>query len=139
MNRAERRRLERQGKKLQKDPAYVVKASDSKEALLKNPMIKEMIDQEINKRILELDKQYAIDMDTVVLWTMRQYGWGYKRLKRLYQDMFRLHRQMRERYEIQECFPERQLLKEQGIDVEAWFNEMFQEDGTYKEPLEDQP
>ena len=29
------------------------------------------------------------------------------------------------------------MLKEQGIDVESWFNEMFEEDGTYKESLED--
>ena len=137
MNRAERRRLEKHGKKIARDPVFTVKASDSREALLNNPAIKALLDQEISKRILELDKEYTLDVDTMVIWTLRQHGWGPKRLKRFYRDMFRWHRKLREHYEIPECFPERQMLKEQGIDVEAWFKEMFNDDGTYKEDLED--
>lgn len=137
MNRAERRRLEKQGKKVAKDPVYNVKASDTREALLKNPAIKEIVDQEISKRILELDKQYALDMDSMVMWSLSQKGWGPKRCKDFYKLMFYWHRKLRAHYEIPECFPERLILKEKGIDVEAWFKEMFNEDGTYKQSLEE--
>lgn len=137
MNRAERRRLERQGKKIAKDPVFTVKASSAKEAILNNPVAKEILDKEVSNRILELDKEYTLDMDTMVIWTLRQQGWGLKRLKRFYREMFYWHRKLREHYEIPEGFPERKMLKEQGIDVEAWFKEMFNDDGTYKEDLED--
>ena len=137
MNRAERRRLERQGKKVAKDPAYTVKASDTREAILRNPMVKEIIDQEISKRILELDKQYSLDMDAMVIWTLFQRGHRAEWLKKFYIDMFRWHRKLRAHYEIPECFPERLMMKEKGIDVEAWFQEMFNDDGTYKQSLEE--
>lgn len=137
MNRAERRRLEKQGKKVAKDPVYNVKASDTREAILKNPVVKEIIDQEISKRILELDKQYSLDMDSMVIWTLFQRGHRAEWLKKFYIDMFRWHRKLRAHYEIPECFPERLLMKEKGIDVEAWFNEMFHEDGTYKQSMEE--
>lgn len=137
MNRAERRRLEKQGKKVAKDPVYNIKASDAKEALLKNPFVQEVIDQKVSERILELDKQYALDMDSMVLWALHLKGWGAKRCKEFYKLMFYWHRKLREHYEIQECFPERLILKEKGIDVEAWFKEMFNDDGTYKQTLEE--
>lgn len=138
MNRAERRRLEKQGKKVAKNPTYVVKASDTKEAILNNPVAKAILDQEITKRILELDKSYTLDMDTMVIWTLYQRGHRAEWLKKFYREMFYWHRKLRQHYEIPECFPERQILKERGIDVEAWFKEMFNDDGTYKEPLDDQ-
>lgn len=137
MNRAERRRLERQGKKIARDPVFSVKASNSQEALLKNPAIKAILDQEISKRILELDKEYALDMDTMVIWTLYQRGHRVEWLKKFYQEMFYWHRKLRKHYEMTECFPERQILKERGIDVEAWFKELFNDDGTYKDSLED--
>lgn len=137
MNRAERRRLEKQGKKVARDPVFTVKASDSKEALLRNPAIKAVLDQEISKRILELDREYTLDMDTMVIWTLYQRGHRAEWLKKFYKDMFYWHRKLRKHYEMTECFPERQMLKERGIDVEAWFQELFNEDGTYKDPLEE--
>ena len=136
MNRAERRRLEKQGKKLAKDPVYNVKASDTREAILRNPAVKQIIDQEISKRILELDKQYSLDMDSMVIWTLFKRGHRAVWLKKFYREMFYWHRKLRAHYEIPECFPERLMLKEKGIDVEAWFNEMFNDDGTYKTSLE---
>lgn len=137
MNRAERRRLEKQGKKVSRDPVYNVKASDTREAILRNPIVKEIIDQEISKRILELDKQYSLDMDSMVIWTLFQRGHRAEWLKKFYTDMFRWHRKLRAHYQIPECFPERLMMKEKGIDVEAWFNELFNDDGTYKQSLED--
>lgn len=137
MNRAERRRLEKQGKKVAKDPVYTVKASYAKEAILKNPVVQEIIQKEISQRILELDKQYTLDMDAMVIWTLFQRGHRAEWLKKFYTDMFRWHRKLRAHYEIPECFPERLIMKEKGIDVEAWFNEMFNDDGTYKQPLEE--
>lgn len=137
MNRAERRRLEKQGKKVAKDPVYTVKASYAKEAILKNPVVQEIIQKEISQRILELDKQYTLDMDAMVIWTLFQRGHRAEWLKKFYTDMFRWHRKLRAHYEIPECFPERLIMKEKGIDVEAWFDEMFDDQGNYKQSMEE--
>ena len=134
MNRAEKRRLAREQKKEQIDRnRTVITAGMAADELLKIPAVKQLIDKEISRRILQLDLEYTIDMDTVVIWTLRQYGWGEKRLKRFYDDMFNWHRKLRKHYEIPECFPERYMLKQQGIDVQAWYNEKFNQDGTYKQ------
>lgn len=136
MNRAERRRLQKQGKKAEKDRVLTVKESELKNMIL-SPNVREMINQEVHKKILEIDISYTLDLDTMVLWTLYQYGWREKRLKRLYYDMFRWHRKLRAHYEMSETFPERKMLKEKGIDVEAWFNELFDDEGNYRMPLEE--
>lgn len=136
MNRAERRRLQKQGKKAEKDRVLTIKESEMRNMIL-SPNVREMINQEVHKKILEIDTSYTLDLDTMVLWTLYQYGWREKRLKRFYYDMFRWHRKLRAHYEMSETFPERKMLKEKGIDVEAWFNELFDDEGNYRMPLEE--
>lgn len=135
MNRAERRRLAKQGKKIASDPVYTVKASDTKEAILKNPIVKQIVDQEVTQILLEKDKQYAIDVDAMVMWALHTVlGFGPKRLRKFYLAMFREHYRMRKHYEMQGTYPERYKLKDMGVDLEAWYNELFDNDGNYKNP-----
>lgn len=134
MNRRERRLLERQGKLPKAEPVYTVKPSEMKEMVLNGPA-KTIMKQELNQHILDLDKQFTLDIDTMVLWTLHsRYGWGKKRLKQFYVDMFDEHLAMRARYEVGEMYPERQKLKEVGVDVEAWFNSLFDDKGNFKQP-----
>lgn len=137
MNRAARRRLEKSQKKAAaKERTYTFKDSDI-EKLICTPMAEQLIDRKVAERILEVDKQYTLDMDTMVIWTLYQRGHRAEWLKKFYLDMFRWHRKLRAHYEVQECFPERLILKEQGIDVEAWYRELFDEDGNYRQGLEE--
>lgn len=133
MNRAEKRRLEKQKKKkkTQKEPVYLMKPSEIGKAATQ--IGKEAMDHEINQQILQKDRAYQLDLDTMVLWSIKQFtGWGPKKLKNFYFLMFQEHLRMREFYELDDLYPERYKLKEKGIDVEEWYNELFNEDGTYK-------
>lgn len=136
MNRAERRALAKKGVKVPKEPTYNFNKAEYKK-MLESPEIRAMIDAEVNKRVLEADLKYAHDMDAMVLWTLNKWGFGPKRAKQFYRDMFRWHRKLRHHYEVGDTFPERMILKKKGIDVVAWYNEMFDEEGNYKESLED--
>ena len=136
MNRTERRRLAKQQKKAEKERTYTFRESDL-EKLIMTPVVQEMIERKVAERILELDASYTLDLDTMVIWTLYQRGHRAEWLKKFYTDMFRWHRKLRAHYEVPESFPERMMLKEKGIDVEAWFNEMFDADGNYKQSLEE--
>ena len=43
---------------------------------------------------------------------------------------------MREFYELDDLYPERHKLKEKGVDVEAWYKELFDDEGNFKETQE---
>lgn len=132
MNRKERRKLEKQGKFPKSEPVYMMKPSDIKTAALKG-VGKQAIVHEVHQQCLALDKAFTLDMDTVYLWTLHsKYGWGLKRLKQFYKDVFIEHLRMREYYEVDDLYPERYKLKEKGIDIEAWYNELFDEEGNFK-------
>lgn len=132
MNRKERRLLKRQGKFVIKEPVYAMKPSQ----MVKNTMngAKDQVNHAINQQILDRDKQYAIDVDTMYLWTLHiKYGWGYERLKRFYLDVFKEHLRMREFYEIDDLYPEKAKLKEKtGVDMDAWFEALFDDEGNFK-------
>lgn len=132
MNRKERRKLERQGKLPKTEPVYMMKPSEIKTAALEG-IGKQIITHEINQQCLNADKAFTLDMDTMYLWTLHnKYGWGLKRLKKFYVEVFKEHMRMREYYEIDELYPERYKLKEKGIDVESWYNSLFDSEGNFK-------
>ena len=84
---------------------------------------------EINQQCLEADARFSLDLDTMVLWTLYQcYGWREKRLHDFYLAMAREHRRMREYYQMDDLYPERYKLKEKGIDVEKWQEEVLNND-----------
>lgn len=134
MNRRQRREMERKGLIPKKEPIYTVTGTEMVKAALKGPG-KAAMNREINAQILESDKRFTLDLDTMVLSTLHhEYGWGPKRCKDFYLRMFRHHMEMRKFYEIDDLYPERYKLKEAGIDVEAWYNTLFDDKGNFKNP-----
>lgn len=131
MNRKERRALKKKGIEVKAEPTYMMKASDIGKAAVnvgKDDML-----HEIDQQILEKDKEYQLDIDTMVLWSLNQFaGWGPKKLKAFYGFMMNEHLRMREFYELDDLYSERHKLKEKGVDIEAWYSEFFDEEGNFK-------
>jgi len=133
MNRRERRAKERQGKLPKKEPVYYMTQSQI-ESLKSPPELKKVVKHEINTQLLEAEKRYTLDLDTMVLWTLHKYyGFGRTRLREFYLRMFKEHLYMRNRYELDDMYPERFKLKEEcGLDMEELYSELFNPDGTFK-------
>lgn len=136
MNRAERRKAQREGKKVKAEPVLLMKPSEIGKAATQGVGRKAVM-HEINQQILARDKEYQLDIDTMVLWSIKQYtGWGPKKLRDFYLFMFKEHLRMREFYEMDDTYPERYKMKEKGMDVEAWYKELFDDEGNFKETQE---
>lgn len=132
MNRSERRRLERRGIIVPKEPVLMMKPSEIGKAATQG-VGKESMVHEINQQILNSDKRYQLDIDSMVLWSLRKFaGWGPKKLKCFYEKMLMEHLRMREFYEMDRPYPERYTLKDEGVDIEAWYDELFDEEGNYR-------
>lgn len=58
----------------------------------------------------------------------QDYGWREKRLHDFYLAMAREHRRMREYYQMDDLYPERYKLKEKGIDIEKWQEDVLRDD-----------
>lgn len=82
---------------------------------------------------MESDKNYYLDMDAAVLYSLHKtFGFGKKRLRRFFDAFAVQHEELREFYQLNDdtntwiC---RYLLKRDvGVDVEAWEKE-FEEHG----------
>lgn len=95
MNRRERRKLQKQGVQVPKDPSINIKLSDLGRGIM-TPAMESAMMHEINQQCLEADARFSLDLDTMVLWTLYQcYGWREKRLHDFYLAMAREHRRMR--------------------------------------------
>lgn len=84
---------------------------------------------EINKQLVERDKQYAADIDAMVLYTlMAHYGWKAKRLKDFWKAFVAEHEALREFYQMDDPSDNKWLahrkLKEIGVDVQEWYEEI---------------
>jgi len=125
MNRAQRRKAAKAGLHVQKDPTLNIKLSELGKGIM-TPNMRMAMDHEINQQCLEADERLALDIDTMVLWTLhRHLGFGVKRLHDFYVAMAAEHRRMREYYQMDDMYPERSKLKELGVDLEAWQKEVL--------------
>lgn len=89
---------------------------------------KKAMDIEINRQLVERDKQYAADIDAMVLYTlMAHYGWKKKRLKRFWKAFIAEHKALREFYQMDEPgdneWLAHRMLKEIGVDINEWYQE----------------
>ena len=135
MNRRQRRELERRGQIPKAEPVYNMKPKAMVNALMSG-VGKDTMMSEIHKNLVEKEKELALDVDTCVLWTLHnRYGWGKQRLRKFYLDLFEEHLNMRRYYDVDDMYPERMKLKEKGIDVESWYNELFDDEGNYRSTL----
>lgn len=128
--------MKKQGLETKREPVLLMKPSEIGKAATQGVGREAMV-HEINQQILDQDKDYQLDIDTMVLWTLHQcYGWGASRLKKFYVAMMKEHLRMREFYGLDDLYPERFKLKEKGVDIEAWYEEFFDEKGNFKENQE---
>ena len=94
---------------------------------------KKAIDIEINRQLVEKDKQYAEDIDAMVLYTlMAHYGWKKKRLKSFWDAFLEEHRALREYYQMdnpgENEWLAHRMLKEIGVDIHQWYKEDSQDE-----------
>lgn len=64
MNRQERRKLQKQGVQVPKDPSVNIKLSDLGRGMM-TPTMEQAMMHEINQQCLEADKRYSLDLDTM--------------------------------------------------------------------------
>ena len=128
MNRQERRKLQKQGVQVPKDPAINIKLSALGKSIMTPEMRMAMV-HEINRQCLEADERLTLDIDAMVLWTLHTHlGFGKKRLHDFYVAMAAEHRRMREYYQMDDLYPERYKLKEMGVDLEKLRKEVLTDD-----------
>lgn len=80
---------------------------------------------EINRQILEADRQYQDDIDAAVLWVLHQHlGFGKKRLRDFYEAFTKVHDELRAYYECADneeaIWIIHRKLQQIGVDVVAW-------------------
>ena len=85
--------------------------------------------EEITKQILERDTAFAMDSDASLLWAIHEvFGFGKKRLRRLWEKQYNLHRELRSYYAAEDYeemgWIYREKLKNIGVDVEDWYKEL---------------
>lgn len=90
---------------------------------------KTIIDEEINKLILQRDMDYAADIDAMILYVLaKEYGWRRKRLRRFWNKFRKAHQELRDYYEMQSnkdnVWLAHRKLADIGVDVKAWEEEM---------------
>lgn len=83
---------------------------------------------EIQRQFAEFNQNDTIELDAIVLWILHtQFGFGPKRLREFYESFVRGINELVARYELEEsdkiwlCT---HLLKEKGIDVKKWNDEL---------------
>lgn len=89
---------------------------------------KKAMNIEINRQLIEKDKQYAADIDAMVLYTlMTRYGWKKKRLKEFWKSFVAVHKDLREFYQMDDPGDNEWLahrkLQEIGVDVHQWYED----------------
>ena len=80
---------------------------------------------EINRQILEADRQYQDDIDAAVLWVLHQHlGFGAKRLRNFYEAFIKVHDELRAHYKCADDEEAMRIihkkLQQIGVDVAAW-------------------
>lgn len=89
---------------------------------------KKAMDIEINRQLVERDKQYAADIDAMVLYTlMVHYGWKKKRLRKFWDAFISEHKALRDFYDMNEPgdneWLAHKMLKDIGVDIQEWYKE----------------
>lgn len=89
---------------------------------------KKAMNIEINRQLVERDKQYAADIDAMVLYTlMAHYGWKKKRLKRFWKAFIEEHKALKEFYQMDEPgdneWLAHRMLKDIGVNINEWYQE----------------
>lgn len=85
------------------------------------------LDIELHKQMLQVDKEYGVHMDALILYTLyKTEGWGKRKLRSFWESIKLEHDNLVKFYEMPGEFQWLALnkLKEIGVDVEAWNEEL---------------
>ena len=89
--------------------------------------------REIRAECVNQTRQYEVQLDLVMLYALHTHPktkFGKKRLEEFYEFYFKMRREMQERFQVDEDddFAIDYFLKQDGIDVEAMYKALDQED-----------
>lgn len=88
-------------------------------------------DEEIDRQIVERDRKFAMENDAMVLWMIHiTHKHGKKRLRRFFDTCFEEHERLRENFQFSNDemgWLYSRLLKDIGVDIEAWYAEKLGE------------
>jgi hypothetical protein len=89
---------------------------------------KESMLREIRKQIAIQERDFVLDVDATVLWTLHEcFGFGKDRLRKFFEEYSKTYRDLLSRYEMDNEDAKwlyRHMLKYRlGIDIEAWNKE----------------
>ncbi len=86
------------------------------------------MEMEINRQCAEAQMKLSIDIDSMVLYTLAtEFGFGKKRLRRMYEALKKGHDALLEYYHMDPKdgpYLARRKLKEIGVDIEQWDKEV---------------
>ena len=92
---------------------------------------KKALDQEIKKRVIELDDEWSKYADATVMWTLHVcFGFGKKRLLRFWEACFKENKRLKEYYELpaeDSGWLYMRKLKDIGIDIEELYEKYERE------------
>ena len=90
---------------------------------------KKAIREEIHRQVVEMDAEYTMDVDAMVLWSIYIHfdNITAEELKSFWNTFVQEHKRLRERYELSEedngWLYSHMLKEELGIDLEEWYKE----------------
>ena len=92
-----------------------------------NATEQKVLDAEIAKQVVAVDRQYEIDRESQILWMLHeQFNFGPIKLYRAWKRMYADSKELQARYEMGPndggwlC---RQKLKDMGVDIERWYQD----------------
>lgn len=92
-----------------------------------NKSEEKVLQQEINKQISVHLRSHSLETVAIILWVLRKgFGFGEVRLRRFYDMYGPMIEELIRRYELDDAddvWITTRMLKEEGIDIEAWNKE----------------
>ena len=78
------------------------------------PLTSAQIEAEIRRQCVDLNAEYELELDALLLWTLHEeFGFGKIRLARVYESIMRKRKDMHERYQ-----PEHSIDRSGDVDIE---------------------
>lgn len=89
---------------------------------------KKALRRAVNRQLAEFSTEYLIGVNAMVMWTLHEtFGFGAKRLRRFWDGVTEVNRELNRRYRMNEAGDEEWLyvrkLRDIGVDIAAWRRE----------------
>lgn len=113
---------------------FVLKAGGSVYGAKLTAAEKKAMDIEIRKQLAEDLVKHEDEVDAIILFTLgEEFGWGYKRMRRLWEAVHVRYKELCERYEMDPTedgpwMVQYWLKEKKGVDITAWNAEKYELD-----------